>query len=69
MGKMQPDLKVAEAEFSRDMVETLLKYFDFYAKDEVVRVEITHAGIWLPHPHVRTRHFLGLARLPEWMRN
>lgn len=64
-----PDHKVGEAEFSRDMVETMLEHFDFYAKDGVLRIEITEGGLWLQHPHVRSRQFLGLARLPIWMRN
>ncbi|WP_299912884.1 hypothetical protein [uncultured Paracoccus sp.] len=61
--------KIAEAEFTRDMVDTMAQHFDFYAQEGVLRVEITDAGIWLPHPHVPTRQFLGLARLPRWMRN
>lgn len=57
--------KLAEAEFSRDMVETLLRYFDAYADEDVVTVEVTNHGLWLPNPQLQTRQFLGLARLPR----
>lgn len=69
MSNHYPERKVAVAEFSRDMVETMLEHFDFYSKDGVLRIEITEGGLWLPHPHVPSRQFLGLARLPSWMRN
>ena len=55
---------VAHAEFTEDMVETLLKYFHTYAVAGVVTVEVTERGLWLPNPHVTSRQFLGLARLP-----
>lgn len=56
---------VAEAEFTIDMVDTMKKYFDFYASDGVLRVQISDFGLWLPHPEMQCRQFLGLARLPE----
>lgn len=65
-----PEIKVGEVEFTRDMVETMLENFDFYAQEGVLRLEVTEGGrLWLPHPHCPTRQFLGLARLPRWMKN
>ncbi|WP_299483396.1 hypothetical protein [uncultured Paracoccus sp.] len=70
MGSAHREVKVGEVEFSRDMVETMLENFDFYAVDGVLRLEVTEGGrLWLPHPHSPTRQFLGLARLPHWMNN
>ena len=56
---------IAEAEFTEDMAKTLYFYFDTYAVDGVVQVEVTKAGLWLPHPILGNRQFLGLARLPD----
>ncbi len=64
-----PVKKMADAEFSRDMVETTLTYFDYYAVDGVLRVEVTDAGLWLPNPMVPSRQFLGLARLAKYEQN
>lgn len=60
---------IGHAKFTRDMVETLEKYFDAYAIGGVVTVEVTDAGLWLPNPHVLSRQFLGLAELPKHKRN
>lgn len=56
--------KLADAEFSRDMVETMLHYFDTYADDGVLTVEVREGGLWLPNPVTGGRQFLGLAKLP-----
>lgn len=56
---------LAEAEFTEDMAKTLYFYFDTYAVEGVVRVEVTKAGLWLPNPILGNRQFLGLARMPE----
>lgn len=56
---------LANAEFTRDMVETLNEYFKAYEVDGVVTVEVTDHGLWLPNPHCQSRQFLGLAKLPE----
>ena len=56
--------RLGQAEFTLDMVQTLNEYFDTYAVDGVVTVEITNAGLWLPNPHFSSRQFLGLARWP-----
>lgn len=60
--------KLAVAEFSKDMVETMLTYFEAYAEDGVVTVEVTSWGLWLPNKTTGGRQFLGLARIPEGLR-
>lgn len=62
-------MAIAEAEFSKDMVETMNEYFDQYAENGVLRIEITERGLWLPNPVTGGRQFLGLARLPVTYRN
>lgn|GEM_PF-6997433 len=54
-----------KAEFTRDMVDTLHEYFDQYAVDGVVTVEVSNRGLWLPNPVTHGRQFLGLARFPD----
>ncbi|MEE2861108.1 MULTISPECIES: hypothetical protein [Paracoccus] len=67
MGIREP--KLATAEFSRDMVETMLTYFDAYADDDgVLKVEVTSWGLWLPNKITGGRQFLGLAKLPDGVR-
>lgn len=56
---------LAHAEFTLDMVQTLLAFFDTYAVKGVVTIEVTDHGLWLPNPHFTSRQFLGLARLPS----
>ena len=53
------------AGFTRDMAQTLLTFFDTYATDGVVTVEVTTHGLWLQHPSNGTRQFLGRADIPE----
>lgn len=60
--------KLADAEFSRDMVETMLHYFDAYADEGVLTVEVREGGLWLPNPITGGRQFLGLAKLPNFLR-
>lgn len=67
MGTRQPKV-IAEAAFTYDMAETLLKYFMQYQKDGIVRVEVTDHGLWLKRHDVPVRHMLGLAEMPEEMR-
>lgn len=52
---------LAYADFTRDMAETLQIYFFAYAREGIVRVEITDHGLWLSHPNSCTRQFLGSA--------
>ena len=43
--------KLADAEFSKDMVETILQYFEAYADDEgVLTVQVREHGLWVPNP-------------------
>ena len=52
---------LATAEFSVDMAATLNAYFETYANNGVVSVEVTDCGLWLVNPHTPSRQFLGLA--------
>lgn len=60
--------RLATAEFSRDMVETMLTYFDAYADEGVLAVEVTSWGLWLPNKVTGGRQFLGLTKLPDGYR-
>ena len=60
--------KLADAEFSRDMVETMLEYFEAYADDGVLTVEVREGGLWLPNRITGGRQFLGLAKIPEFLK-
>jgi hypothetical protein len=62
---MSNPVHLADAEFTTDMVETLLTFFQSYEVDGIVTVEVTSHGLWLPNPHTKTRQFLGLARIPD----
>lgn len=53
---------LAEATFSIDMVETLLKYFEHYSINGFVTVEITDRGLWLRNP-IGGRQFLGATKM------
>lgn len=57
---------LAVAEFTEDMADTLRKYFQSYAVDGVVSVEVSTHGLWLVNP-LGGRQFLGLARFTEGM--
>jgi hypothetical protein len=64
----KPPKIFAVAEFTEDMLSTLIEHFLTYQSDGVVKVEVTSRGLWLPHP-VTGRQFLGLARLPDSLRH
>lgn len=49
---------LATANFTRDMVEALQSYFDDYAVDGVVCIEVTDHGLWWENPD-GSRQFLG----------
>jgi len=51
--------RLATAEFTKDMVKTLEKYFDDYQVDGVVRLDVTDKGLWLPVPGQEHRKLLG----------
>lgn len=52
-----------EFEFTRDMVETALQFFETFKEGDVLTVRRDHIGLWLVSTDRRA--FLGLARLPE----
>ncbi len=52
---------LAYADFTKDMADTLQTYFTAYEHEGVVRVEVTDHGLWLRHPSLCTRQFLGSA--------
>ena len=56
---------MTHARFTKDMAETLLRFFEVYAADGVVTVEPDDCKLWLVHPHNRSRQFLGQAELGE----
>ena len=58
--------QLADAEFSKDMVETILQYFEAYADDEgVLTVQVREHGLWVPNPVPGLPpQFIGLARMP-----
>lgn len=64
MTQSKPEV-LASAKFTRDMVETLSLYFEHYAIDDVVSVEVTTHGLWLKHVPTNSRQFLGRADMPE----
>lgn len=49
---------ITSARFTRDMVDALSQYFDDYAVDGVVRIEVTDHGLWWENPD-GSRQFLG----------
>lgn len=59
---------VGNIEFTKDMVETLSAFFDVYAVEGVVTIEVSNRGLWLPNHRTKSRQFLGLARLPNDVR-
>ncbi len=52
---------LAVAEFSRDMAESLVKFFDQYDRQGVVEIEVTDHGLWWKNPN-GTKQFLGSVR-------
>ena len=51
------------AEFSKDMLQTLIEFFDVFADDDnVISVEINKLGIWLEEHRTKTKKFVGKAR-------
>lgn len=54
---MKPKV-AAIASFDQSMVDNLAKYFDAYAVDGIVNIEVTDHGLWFVNPN-GTRQFLG----------
>lgn len=50
-------------QFTKDMSQTLEKYFENYASNGVVNMEANHQGLWLINPVNGSRQFLGKATL------
>jgi len=50
-------------QFTKDMSQTLEKYFETYASKGVVNMEANHQGLWLINPANGSRQFLGKATL------
>ena len=63
MPQTRPE-RIADAEFTQDMAETLSTWFGHYATDGVATVEVTTHGLWLKNPYTKTRQFLGRASAP-----
>lgn len=64
MDNLPPKI-LAKAAFTKDMAETLVKYFANYEKDGIVRLDVTDHGLWIKHPDFPIRNFLGAAELPD----
>lgn len=56
------------ARFTKDMAETLLRFFHAYQREGVVTLQLTERGLWLVNPHDDTRQFLGQAVLTDAQR-
>jgi hypothetical protein len=52
----------ATASFDRSMVKNLATYFDDYAVDGVVEIEVTDHGLWFVNPN-GSRQFLGSTKI------
>lgn len=55
--------KLATAEFTRDMVETLSAFFDDYQVEGVVRINVTDQGLWLRQRDDERHKFLGSVKV------
>lgn len=55
--------RLATAEFTKDMVDTLKTYFDEYQTDGVVRVDVTDKGLWLRQTGGQGQKFLGSVKV------
>ena len=54
------------AEFTSDMQDTLVEYFDYFACDDgVISLEVNMIGIWLEDSNTKAKKFVGKARLSE----
>ncbi len=54
------------AEFTKDMLTTMVEYFEFFADSEdVLTVEVNHLGIWVEEPSTKTKKYFGKARYSQ----
>ena len=58
---MKKPTVLAHAEFTKDMAEALVRYFDQYKRDGVVEIEVTDRGLWWCNPN-GSKQFLGSVR-------
>lgn len=51
------------AEFTRDMLVTMIEYFCFFADaEDVLTIEVNDLGIWVEEPTTKAKKFIGKAR-------
>lgn len=60
MSKKRPK-HLANAEFTRDMAETLISHFADYEVEGIVTIEVTDKGLWLKNPE-GGQQFLGATK-------
>ncbi|WP_456386069.1 hypothetical protein [Profundibacter sp.] len=54
------------AEFTQDMLRTMIEYFDFFADVEgVLSVEVNELGLWVEEPASKAKKFIGKARYSQ----
>lgn len=54
------------AEFTQDMLRTMIEYFDYFADVEgVLSVEVTELGVWVEEPTTKAKKFIGMARYSQ----
>ena len=54
------------AEFTQDMLRTMIEYFDYFADVEgVLSVEVTELGVWVEEPTTKAKKFIGKARYSQ----
>lgn len=53
-------------EFTKDMLRTMIDYFDVFADSEgVLGVEANELGVWVEEPTTKARKFIGKARYSQ----
>lgn len=53
-------------EFTKDMLETMIEYFHFFADSEnVLIIEVNELGIWVEEPTTKAKKFIGKARYSQ----
>lgn len=54
------------AEFTKDMLQTMVEYFDSFADVEgVLVVEVNSLGMWVEEPTSKAKKFIGKARYSQ----
>lgn len=57
----QPNLSRFHVRLTKDMAETLVEYFDGFAGNGVVTLEVNAAGVWFVDAETQRVRFLGQA--------